>query len=157
MSEQHFNWTIKRNLEGRFIVKLPYTKNLMVSAKAKQTPWRSFRVLNERFQKNPDFLNNYSAFNKEVLPLGHSKEIPSSELDKHPLFYGHIIVSLRMTARPQSCALCLMPAPKQLLDFLWLIAPCWAQIYKMIYLATSLPLSDSKSQIPQRFRECSEK
>ena len=52
--EEHFKSTTRRSPEGKFIVKLPFKKEIGEMGDAQQQARRRFRILLHRLEKQPD-------------------------------------------------------------------------------------------------------
>ena len=78
--EEHFNSTTRRSPEGRFIVKLPFKKEIAELVDSQQQARRRLRSLLHRLQKQPDLCRRYSEFIQEFIKLGHMEEVPANEM-----------------------------------------------------------------------------
>ena len=87
--EENFNPTTRRNPEGRFIVKLPFKKDIGELGDSQQQARRRLRILLHRLQKQPDLYRRYNEFIQEFNKLGHMEEVPAKEmlLPKEKSFY----------------------------------------------------------------------
>ncbi|XP_039309111.1 uncharacterized protein LOC105208015 [Solenopsis invicta] len=81
-----FKRTIFRNREGRYVVRLPFSKTPQFSGidtKARVCMMR----LERRFAKQPDVASAYSAFMREYIDLGHMEVVPESEVATNQAYY----------------------------------------------------------------------
>lgn len=76
--ENHYQETIKRNEDGRFVVTLPF-KNQMQQpdlGDSQKCAIANLFQLEKRFVKNPNLQIEYSKFIREGIELGHIEEAP---------------------------------------------------------------------------------
>ena len=86
--EKHFVETTKRLANGRFQVELPFKNETPPNLDfTRSTASRRFTLLEKRFLKNDQVKNDYCAFIKEFVDLGHLEKFPKDELVKIP---GHV-------------------------------------------------------------------
>ncbi|KAK9751507.1 hypothetical protein QE152_g4964 [Popillia japonica] len=71
--EDHFIATHKRNQDGRFIVKLPFTDNPCVLGESRDIAVKRFQILERKFIKQPNLKQEYVQFMQEYKDLGHIK------------------------------------------------------------------------------------
>ena len=86
--EKHFVETTKRLADDRFQVELPFKNETHPNLDfTLSTASRRFTLLGKRFLINDPLKNDYCAFIKEFVDLGHLEKVPKDELVKNP---GHI-------------------------------------------------------------------
>ncbi|XP_062714102.1 uncharacterized protein LOC115267934 [Aedes albopictus] len=74
--EDHFRHTVRRNSEGRYIVRLPIKDDVIKQlGDNRRTAVRRFRMLESRLCRTPELSQQYSAFMDEYLALGHMKQV----------------------------------------------------------------------------------
>lgn len=70
--EEYFRRTVRRDSEGRYIVRLPYKENILNQlGDNRSTAVRRFRMLESRLGRNPVVAEQYRGFMDEYLSLGH--------------------------------------------------------------------------------------
>lgn len=91
--EEHFGKTHKRDMDGRFVVQLPFRDGIPSLGDSRQSALRSFMHLERRFTKNPELHAQYAKFMNEYINLGHMSQInpefnekTSFYLPHHPVF-----------------------------------------------------------------------
>lgn len=78
--EEHFQRTVARNSEGRYIVRLPFKEDVLVHlTDNRRTAVRRFHLLQSRLGRNPELHKQYKAFIDEYVELGHMKRIHDYE------------------------------------------------------------------------------
>lgn len=79
MCEAHFQQNVRRNQEGRFIVKLPVDdEKLQQLGDTKEIARRRFLSLERRLLRHPDIRSQYRDFMREYIKLGHMSEVKES-------------------------------------------------------------------------------
>ncbi|XP_062541716.1 uncharacterized protein LOC134209715 [Armigeres subalbatus] len=72
--EEYFRSTVKRNSEGRYIVRLPLKEKVINQlGDNRNTAIRRFRMLETRLRRNCTMANQYCTFMDEYLNLGHMR------------------------------------------------------------------------------------
>lgn len=86
--EEHFESTVKRSAEERFIVKLPIKNEEMSQlGQSKDTEIRRFKNLEKRLKREPALKKEYMEFIHEYEALGHMRELSNSESTTWPNYY----------------------------------------------------------------------
>lgn len=85
--ETHFAETHARNMEGRYVVKLPFRDNVNDLGESRMQAEKRFMMLERRLIKNPEIKQMYDAFIDEYLALGHGVEIDSSDKNDSEFVY----------------------------------------------------------------------
>ena len=78
--DEHFNSTTRRSPEGRFIVKLPFKKEIGELGDSQLQARRRLRIILHRLQKQPDLYRRYNEFIQSFNKLGHMEEVPANEM-----------------------------------------------------------------------------
>lgn len=77
--EIHFETTVTRDANGRFIVKLPLKSEIIHKiGETKHQALRRFQTLERKFDKQPSLQSDYSQFINEYIKLGHMKLSPEN-------------------------------------------------------------------------------
>ncbi|XP_065081813.1 uncharacterized protein LOC135704278 [Ochlerotatus camptorhynchus] len=86
--EEHFRHTVKRNSEGRYIVRLPVKENVIEQlGDNRSTAVRRFRMLEGRLVRNPGIAQQYRDFMDEYLALGHMKQVFDYQSPPSPCYH----------------------------------------------------------------------
>ncbi|XP_063900182.1 uncharacterized protein LOC135119722 [Zophobas morio] len=101
--ERHFSETVKRDINGRFMVRLPFKKDIATLGFSDVTALKRFMALETRLNKNNSLKADYTNFLDEYLALGHMKLV-TGESDFHTkqlYFFPHhaVIKSSSTTTR----------------------------------------------------------
>lgn len=75
MCKKHFNDTVSRGEDGRFIVHLPFRENMSKLGRSYNIAKRRFLSLERRFKNNSELKNEYCKFINEYKDLGHLEQI----------------------------------------------------------------------------------
>lgn len=78
--ETHFIQNIKRNPDGRFVVRLPFSENPKVLGNSKIMAFNRFMSLERRLINNPKLREDYNKFMEEYEALGHMEEIQEEDI-----------------------------------------------------------------------------
>lgn len=73
--EKLFESTHSRDSDGRYVVYLPFNSNLKKLGKSKSIAMRQFFAIERRMVKDTKYRNDYHAFIKECIDLGHLDKI----------------------------------------------------------------------------------
>ncbi|XP_065085820.1 uncharacterized protein LOC135707835 [Ochlerotatus camptorhynchus] len=86
--EEHFRRTIRRNSEGRYIVRLPVKDDVIKQlGDNRRTAVRRFRMLEGRLVRNADLAKQYRDFMDEYLTLGHMKQVFDYQAPPSPCYH----------------------------------------------------------------------
>ncbi|XP_062704207.1 uncharacterized protein LOC134286589 [Aedes albopictus] len=77
--EQHFQSTVRRNEDGRYVVQFPLRESISQLGDSIPMALRRFYALEAKLQKNPDIKKQYDEFMDEYEQLGHCKEVHEAE------------------------------------------------------------------------------
>lgn len=73
--EKHFETTHSRNIEGRYIVRIPFNERKDLLGDSMEHAKQRFGKLLSSFSRNPKKKEQYTEFMDEYLALGHMKEV----------------------------------------------------------------------------------
>ncbi|XP_062710702.1 uncharacterized protein LOC134288828 [Aedes albopictus] len=86
--EEHFRRNVRRNSEGRYIVRLPLKESILNQlGDNRHTAVRRFRMLEGRLGCNEDLAKQYSTFIDEYLALGHMKQVYDYQSPPSPCYH----------------------------------------------------------------------
>ncbi|XP_072761512.1 uncharacterized protein [Anoplolepis gracilipes] len=86
--EKHFESNVKRNLEGRFVVKLPIKhEEMSLLGQSKEIAIRRFKALEGKLNRDPALKKEYAIFMHEYESLGHMREIRADRLEATQHYY----------------------------------------------------------------------
>lgn len=92
--EKHFERTYSRQLDDRFIVKLPVKEDILkLLDNSKEIALKRFLSLEKRFSKNPEFKSEYVKFMQDYLQLGHMKLVTECNNNNVRVFLPHRAVT----------------------------------------------------------------
>jgi len=80
--EEHFADTHGRDSTGRYIVRFPFRSPRPPLGSSRERAMRRLLQVEKRFKENPGLHEQYKAFMKEYLDLGHMVCVPDSKLDR---------------------------------------------------------------------------
>ncbi|KAL1128823.1 hypothetical protein AAG570_013357 [Ranatra chinensis] len=73
--EEHFKKTFKRDKYGRYIVSLPFKNGVSIPSSNRAASWESYKRLKKKLQHDTSEMQDYQAFLKEYLDLGHMPSV----------------------------------------------------------------------------------
>lgn len=76
--ENHFVETHNRDDTGRFVVSLPFKKNISMLGDSKQIALRRLYSIEQRLNKQPELKETYTQFMDEYIQLGHMVEVKNN-------------------------------------------------------------------------------
>ncbi|XP_062710724.1 uncharacterized protein LOC115256684 [Aedes albopictus] len=76
----HFNSTLTRTEDGRFIVRLPMDDSKQQLGESLTAAVRRLRAMERRFENDSNFKERYVAFMQDYQDLGHMEPIPEAEI-----------------------------------------------------------------------------
>lgn len=85
--ENHFQNTHSRDVEGRYVVRLPFKKSVEYLGDSKKRATCLIHKLNQRFESNPTYAKMYSDFIKEYALLKHMELVPDTMPEPPHAFY----------------------------------------------------------------------
>lgn len=87
--ESHFNQTVQRKEDGRFIVRLPFIDEPTRLGVSKDIALRRFFSLEHKLAKNDELRKQYTAFMDEYIKLGHMEEIDTRFIQPPSYYLPH--------------------------------------------------------------------
>ncbi|XP_055526934.1 uncharacterized protein LOC129719565 [Wyeomyia smithii] len=82
--KEHFNSTLTRDVNGRFIVRLPFDNSKPPLGESLTVALKRLKSIQKRFESQPEYKREYEAFMREYLELNHMEEVPADEIVKDP-------------------------------------------------------------------------
>ncbi len=79
LTEKHFIDTYSRDLDGRFVVGVPFNEKKKQIGSSRAMAVRRFNSVERRLHRNPAHYQQYLAFMQEYIALGHMEKIPTGE------------------------------------------------------------------------------
>lgn len=89
MCVEHFNRSVKRNDEGRFVVRLPLRDNINTLGASRSIALKRFLSIENRFRSNPELKQKYVEFMKEYVNLGHMEKVDPNEEKEKSYYIPH--------------------------------------------------------------------
>jgi hypothetical protein len=90
LCEKHFHETYSRNVDGRFVVRLPSRPHVLLSGDNNRSSCaRSLQALERRFAREPSLKKTYSSFLTEYEKLGHMSVVPPPATDQSCWYLLH--------------------------------------------------------------------
>jgi len=86
---QHFELNVKRDKDGRFIVKLPFRDNISKLGKSYDVALRRMLALERRFQSDTKLKKEYTKFMNEYSVLGHMEIAQQTIPDEQSYYLPH--------------------------------------------------------------------
>lgn len=87
--EKHFKDNVQRDLDGRYIVKLPFNEKKENLGDSKKMAEKRFFALERKFKQNDKLKQEYVKFMREYEDLGHMKRVPNGETLNDGYFLPH--------------------------------------------------------------------
>jgi hypothetical protein len=87
LCEEHFRQNYRRDLDGRFMVQLPFKNDTTPLGNSLQTATKRFIALETKLQRDPALRNSYSDFIYEYLALDHMERVPGSQIETDKCYY----------------------------------------------------------------------
>ncbi|XP_063924137.1 uncharacterized protein LOC135138171 isoform X1 [Zophobas morio] len=85
--EQHFMSTYKQNVDGRFILKLPFKASSERLGTSAEVAIKRFAALERKFINDPPLKERYKSFMEEYEQLKHMEPIPLASITDSNCFY----------------------------------------------------------------------
>ncbi|XP_072398120.1 uncharacterized protein [Diabrotica undecimpunctata] len=89
LCEEHFKSTFRRNLDGRFIVSIPFKLQVDSLGESRSIAQRRFYSLEKRLLNDPLMKEQYVAFMEQYLSLGHMSRVTDCTLPVHSYYFPH--------------------------------------------------------------------
>ncbi|GFU83017.1 integrase catalytic domain-containing protein [Trichonephila clavipes] len=99
LCEEHFSSTYNRDETGRFIVKMPLSRDSSYLGDSKQMALRRLNSLWRRLVQDPKILELYRNFIREYLEMGHMEEVVEDEHSAILCIISLIMVSTAKKAK----------------------------------------------------------
>lgn len=81
LTEEQFQRTVIRDNDGRFIVTLTISNELMRLGNSRQTAWNRFYSLERKWKRKPNLQKHYIAFIREYVDLNHMRLVDNCDVD----------------------------------------------------------------------------
>lgn len=86
-AEEHFRQTFRREEDGRFVVQLPFRKNINLLGDSRHLAMKRFFLLEKRLANNPEMKKQYQDFIDEYGALNHCNEVYEAEDSSDMQYY----------------------------------------------------------------------
>lgn len=93
LCEQKYLNSVTRNIDGRFVVALPFKTEEPNFKFSKELALKRFYSLETRLLRDRDLYNTYNQFLLEYLELGHMEKVSSSDYSHKGFYIPHLYVS----------------------------------------------------------------
>ena len=90
--EIQFDQTTRRRDDDRFVVELPFNKNIETSDRSKAVAMERFLIVVKTFLSNKKLHEEYSKFVREFIDLVRLEKVPEKELETKIAIIYHITV-----------------------------------------------------------------
>ena len=97
--EKFFHDTTTRDHSGKFIVRIPFNKNLKYLGDSHKMAFNRFLALEQRLNKNSNLKTEYSKFMNEYEQLGHMSEIKDTEGEGYYLPHHAVLKASSLTTK----------------------------------------------------------
>lgn len=87
--EDFFKSTVRRDVDGKFVVKLPIRDNLDKLGDSYNSALKRFHLLEKRFDRQPDLRQHYNSFINEYYNLNHMREVTEDTSIQLPYYMPH--------------------------------------------------------------------
>ncbi|XP_037928768.1 uncharacterized protein LOC119663185 [Teleopsis dalmanni] len=84
--EEHFNRSVARSTDGRFVVKLPFKGEVTSLGYSQRLAQQRFFAVERRLNGDPEFKTTYNKFMEEYINLGHMSVINPDDII-HPCYF----------------------------------------------------------------------
>jgi len=84
---EHFEKTVTKGLDGRFIVQLPFKENPIKIGSSKAIALKRFMSNENRLRVNPKLKEAYLQFINEYIELGHMEQVSDNNENDKPVYY----------------------------------------------------------------------
>ncbi|XP_037930952.1 uncharacterized protein LOC119665779 [Teleopsis dalmanni] len=84
--EEHFNRSVARSTDGRFVVKLPFKGEDISLGYSQRLTQQRFFAVEKRLNGDPKFKTKYNKFMEEYINLGNMSEINRDDII-HPCYF----------------------------------------------------------------------
>ncbi|XP_051175264.1 uncharacterized protein LOC127290613 [Leptopilina boulardi] len=97
--EEHFSANVGRDLEGKYIVRLPFNKKIEELGPSFAAAKRRFFALERKLQKDANLKENYITFMKQFEELGHMEAINEIKEDGYYMPHQAVIRESSLTTK----------------------------------------------------------
>ncbi|XP_029165881.1 uncharacterized protein LOC114936752, partial [Nylanderia fulva] len=87
--EEHFNMTHSRDVNGRFVVRLPLKKSVSDFGDSRSIALKALYRMEKRFESNPSLKIQYIDFLREYRSLDHMRPVASNRAQSREFFLPH--------------------------------------------------------------------
>ncbi|XP_029167976.1 uncharacterized protein LOC114938272 [Nylanderia fulva] len=87
--EEHFNMTHSRDVNGRFVVRLPLKKSVSEFGDSRSIALKALYRMEKRFETNPSLKIQYIDFLREYRSLDHMRPVASNRAQSREFFLPH--------------------------------------------------------------------
>lgn len=87
--EKHFQLNTKRDGNGNYVVRIPFTENGPQLGNSKNRATARLLQLEKRLERNDTLRKDYNDFMQEYLALGHMREVPKNEYNAGKYYIPH--------------------------------------------------------------------
>lgn len=95
--EKHFETTHTRMEDGRYVVALPFKKEIKMLGNSKKAAMSQLFQLEKRFLKQKELKDQYIKFMEEYINLGHMTKCSTQPIDKNCYYFPHHAVMKEST------------------------------------------------------------
>ncbi|XP_025407150.1 uncharacterized protein LOC112681098 [Sipha flava] len=117
LTENHFKSHTYRDDDGRFVVRLPLSKDVCMLRNSRYIAEKRFLNIERKLQRDKALADEYQAFMREYLHMGHMKLVNSSELPSTSTYYLPHHAMKNLIVLPLKLELFLMRQLLQLLAY----------------------------------------
>lgn len=87
--EDMFKSSIRRDIDGKFVVKLPVRDNLVDLGDSFNSAMKRFLLLEKRLVRQPELYQQYNSFINEYYKLNHMREVTDNSSELQPYYMPH--------------------------------------------------------------------
>lgn len=91
--EAHFQSTHERLSDGRFVVRLPFSRSPELLGESRGIAAKRLSMINKKISQNPEYAKAYTEFINEYIDMGHCSEVPSPEASAPHYYIPHFSVT----------------------------------------------------------------
>ncbi|XP_072392211.1 uncharacterized protein [Diabrotica undecimpunctata] len=103
LCEEQFKSIFRRNLDGRFIVSIPFKLQVDSLGESRSIAQRRFYILEKRLLNDPIMNEQYVAFMEEYLSLGHMSRVTDCTLPVHSYYFQDSLTTKLRVVFDGSC------------------------------------------------------
>ncbi|XP_055526962.1 uncharacterized protein LOC129719596 [Wyeomyia smithii] len=102
LCEKHFSDHTIRDESGKFVVRLPFLRDPTQLGESKQIAAKRLRYLEKKLDRNQQLKDEYHAFIREYIDLGHMSLVSDTKTDSKSVYLPHHCV-LKTTSSTTKC------------------------------------------------------